>query len=88
MSFYIDTYLACADKAALEAFLCVYENVLPVQKGAAAGVNENGEPLPARGEPDLYYSCVRTSEDISPLLATPLIPIDPEEAKQVVGVFA
>lgn len=91
----IDTYVSGPVKADLEAFAGNFINFIPCQPGrvaqAASTDPETGQPIPAIaavGDPTQFYTCVRATIDITPIIASPLVKVDPAIGASVVGVWA
>jgi len=91
---YIDTYVSGPVQADLELFARNFVNFVPVKQGraaVAAGTDEFGNPtpaIPAAGDPALFYTLIRATIDITPLIAAPFSKVDPATGQSVVGVFA
>jgi len=76
MSAYIDTYVSHADKSVLETFASNFFNYIPVNQGQTG-----------KGDPSLFYTCIRTTFDISPLVVAPFAIVDAVTGASVVGVW-
>jgi hypothetical protein len=91
---YTDTYIAHSDQSVLQNFLKSFVNYIPCRTGRAAteaATDENGNFVPAQssvGDPALYYSCIRTTFDPTPLITAPFTIVPPEIGAAIVGVFA
>lgn len=93
---YIDTYISCPDETALAAFTLDHApaSYIPVQPGRTAvpaGTDAYDNPTPAiaaAGDPSLYYTCLRTTADISGFIVSPMAVVDAATGQAVVGVFA
>ena len=89
----IDTYISHPDKAALEIFAANFMNFIPVHQGQAAIAADNTATPPtsaqaAKGDPALFYTCIRATFDISSLVQSPFSVVDAVTGSGVVGVFA
>ncbi len=94
---YADIYLKSADVDALAAFTDAFANVIHPRQGHAtipAGEDENGDMLPeipAAGEPDVWYACVRLPDSEHTAwnsFPAGIAVCGPDEAVPVIGVFA
>lgn len=86
----IDTYLKSKNKEALAALNGSVINMLPIHQGQAVQVvtGESGEEtiLPAVGDPEYFYTCVRA---VFPIPAFGEVELsNEEEAAPVCGVWA
>ena len=86
----IDSYLKSKNKESLEALQASVVNMIPVGQGRAESTItlEDGstETIPACGDPDYFYTCVRA---VFPVPAFDDIELcDPVEGEAVVGVWA
>ena len=93
MTTYIDTYVSDTDKADLETFARNFVNYIPVERGVQAQpaddtTNPPTRAIEQRGDPSLFYTCVRATFNIAPLVAGNMRVVDPETGASVVGVFA
>ena len=89
---YIDTYISGPDKTELETFARNFVNYIPVECGVPAQPEDNtaSPPTPAieqHGDPSLFYTCIRATFDISPLVSGNMRVVDSEIGESVVGVF-
>lgn len=90
---YIDIYVSHPDLPTLEAFAGNFVNHTPIMQGQAAVAEDDSTTpptlaRPAKGDPKLFYTCVRATFDITPLIQSPLTVVDPVTGANVVGVFA
>ena len=81
----IDTYMKSKDKAALEALQGSVTNMISPVKGSAESLDEDGNTVPAKGDPLYWYTCVRA---VFPVPAFDGVEIcDEAEGIAVVGVW-
>ena len=85
-----DTYFKAKDKKSLDELKAFFLNVLPVKKGAVAieeATDKDGfittGAQPAKGDPDMYYACVRL-----PSAYKELEVCTEEEGAAVCGIWA
>ena len=83
---YIDTYLKSTDKAALEAIAATVVNHTEVVQGAAASKDDDGNEIPAKGDPAYWYVCVRAAFPVPAIEGVQVI--DAAEGTEVVGVWS
>jgi hypothetical protein len=94
MTDYIDTYVSGPVQADLETFARNFVNQITVTQGVAATeevTNADGVVTPAqaaKGDPALWYTCIRTTFSISASIQSPLAVVDDATGKSVVGVWA
>ena len=86
---FTDIYLSHPDATALEAFAGSFVNYMRPRAGIAAiAADDTTTPQPAKGDPALFYTCVRATFDITPLIVAPFAVVDAETGAAVVGVWA
>ena len=90
---YIDTYISSPSQSSLENFASNFLNNTPVSAGVAEIIADltNDPPIdpqPAKGDPNLFYVCIRSSVDISALVIFPFSIVDQSTGASIVGVFA
>lgn len=94
MTTYIDTYISGPDRDALETFARGFTAHIPAQAGRAfvpAGMDAEGNLTPETpevGDPALFYTCIRSTFDVSRFISAPMTVADDTTGKDVVGVFA
>lgn len=90
---FIDTYISHPDATSLEAFAGSFVNYMRPRAGIAAVAADDTtipptEAQPAKGDPALFYTCVRATFDITPLIVAPFAVADVETGAAVCGVWA
>ena len=83
---YIDTYLKSTDKAALEAIAATVVNHTEVVQGAAASKDDDGNEIPAKGDPAYWYMLVRAAFPVPAIDGVELC--DEQTGSAVCGVWA
>ena len=90
---YIDTYVSGSVQADLEKFASNFANHITAQAGTAAIAEDDTTTpptlaQPAKGDPALFYTLIRATFDITPLVVAPFAVVDAMTGTSVVGVFA
>jgi len=90
---YIDTYISGPIQNDLELFAQNFTNHITPQAGSAAVAEDDTvtPPIPAqpaKGDPALFYTLIRATFDITPLVVHPFNVVDKTTGASVVGVFA
>lgn len=93
MTVYIDTYVSHPSRDALEAYAAPFVNYIPLLPGRAAEeayTDEDGyhPAIEQLGDPNLWYTCIRTNRDLTSELVAPFAWVDPALGAQIVGVWA
>ncbi len=97
-----DVYVSGPVQADLETFANNFTNHIPATAGTAAtaeipatyaadGVTVLTPDIPAqpaKGDPALFYTLIRASFDITPIVQEPFAVVDPSVGMAVCGVFA
>jgi hypothetical protein len=101
MTTYVDIYVSHSDLPTLEAFANNFVNHTPSVQGQAAtadtpatyaadGVTIITPDIPAqpgKGDPKLFYTLIRATFDITPLVQTPFAVVDATTGASMCGVF-
>ncbi|MDE1902189.1 MAG: hypothetical protein KGI37_11220 [Alphaproteobacteria bacterium] len=91
MTTYIDTYVACTDRGALEIFASGFTAHIPSQAGRVAQTVTNPDgtttTIAAAGNPSLFYTCIRSTFDVTPYVVSPMVIVDAATGQAVCGVF-
>lgn len=86
----IDTYLKSKNKAALLDLQASVTNMIPIAQGRSESTvtleDGSAETVPACGDPDYFYTCVRAAFPVPAFGEVGLC--DPVEGEAVVGVWA
>lgn len=82
----IDTYMKSKDKAALEALQSSVTNMIAPVQGSAESQDEEGNTVPAKGDPEYWYTCVRAVFPVPAFDGVELC--DEAEGIAVCGVWA
>ena len=83
MTTFIDTYISSPDRGVLDVFLSSFVNYIQPVQGTAMT-----EDQPAKGDPALWYSCVRATADITPIVSAPIAVVDATTGSMVIGIWA
>lgn len=87
-----DVYVVSADEQAIYAFCACFKDVIGPLRGRAATkayVDESGntiDAIPEAGDPDKWYACVRSKEDIK--LPKEIIVCDEATGISLCGIWA
>ena len=90
---YVDTYVSGTVQADLEVFASNFVNhTTAVQGQAAIPEDDTTTPptpaQPAKGDPTLWYTLIRATFDITPLVSAPFAIVDPVTGASICGVYA
>ena len=82
----MNTYIKSDDEAAIREFCAFFTHVIGPSKGVPEGLDEDENPIPAKGDPDFWYACIRGPVQFTP--DSPILPCQEAEGIEVVGVWA
>lgn len=81
-----DIYIKSKNETAIRDVCTNFKHVIGPVRGSAATVDENSGPIPARGDLNYWYTCIRSDTAIE--LPSGIEPCSVEEGSSVVGVWA